>query len=100
MYFIPKNTKKEKIMALIKQKVYLITEQQRDGLLNYLLNRPYKEVAAGVEFLNNAPTTTINVEVPEEVKNAAQLEESQTDVQEKPEIQVVNSETENVAVFQ
>jgi len=86
-------------MAQVKQKVYLITEQQRDGLLNYLLNRPYKEVAAGVEFLNNAPTTMVNIEVPNELKNTASSEESKKEIEEKSEIEVVNSATEEVAVF-
>ena len=36
-------------MAKVKQKVYLMTEQQRDALLNYLLNQPYREVAGGVQ---------------------------------------------------
>ncbi len=76
-------------MAQVKQKVYLITEQQRDGLLNYLLNRPYKEVAAGVEFLNNAPTSIVNIEVPDELKNMAGLEESKKDVDEESEIELV-----------
>lgn len=53
-------------MAKVKQKVYLMTEQQRDALLNYLLNQPYREVAGGVQFLTNAPTTVLNLEVPEE----------------------------------
>ena len=86
-------------MAQVKQKVYLITEQQRDGLLNYLLNRPYKEVAAGVEFLNNAPTTTVNIEVPDEVEKMASLQESKTDIEKKSEIEVVNSAKEEEAVF-
>ncbi|NJO28586.1 MAG: hypothetical protein HC874_14350 [Richelia sp. SL_2_1] len=43
-----------------------MTEQQRDALLNYLLNQPYREVAGGVQFLTNAPTTVLNLEVPEE----------------------------------
>lgn len=42
------------------QKVYLITEAQRDALLSYLQERPYKEVAAGIEFLLNATTATLN----------------------------------------
>lgn len=53
-------------MSKVKQKVYLVTEQQRDALLNYLLNRPYREVAGGVQFLSNAPTTILDLEVPED----------------------------------
>ena len=53
-------------MSKVKQKVYLMTEQQRDALLNYLLNQPYREVAGGVQFLTNAPSTVLNLDVPEE----------------------------------
>ena len=45
-------------MTVSQQKVYLITDTQRDALLSYLQERPYKEVAAGVEFLLNATTAT------------------------------------------
>ena len=47
-------------MTTSQQKVYLITEPQRDALLSYLQERPYKEVAAGIEFLLNATTATLN----------------------------------------
>jgi hypothetical protein len=53
-------------MTQVKQTVYLISEQQRTALLNYLQDRPFREVAAGIQFLMNAPTATLNVEVPEE----------------------------------
>jgi hypothetical protein len=53
-------------MATIKRSVYLVSEQQRNALLNYLQDRPYREVAAGIEFLLNAPTANLNVDVPEE----------------------------------
>lgn len=52
-------------MSKVKQTVYLITEQQRDALVNYLQNRPFREVAAGIQFLTTAPTAVLNVEVPE-----------------------------------
>jgi|LakMenE01Jun11ns_1017448.scaffolds.fasta_scaffold8354971_1 hypothetical protein len=48
-------------MTTSSQKVYLITEPQRDALLSYLQERPYKEVAAGIEFLLNATTATLNI---------------------------------------
>ncbi|MEH1767381.1 MAG: hypothetical protein V7L27_12755 [Nostoc sp.] len=89
-------------MAQVKQKVYLITEQQRDGLLNYLLNRPYREVATGVEFLNNAPTTLLNIEVPnEQLGNLVGEEESksQIDAEDKPKIEVLTAPTEELAIF-
>ena len=89
-------------MPQIQKKVYLITQEQRDALLNYLLNRPYREVATGVEFLNNAPTTMVNLEVTNE-----QLEsitgrtqpESQTKAQDEKEIQIANAPTEKLGVF-
>ena len=89
-------------MPQIQKKVYLITQEQRDALLNYLLNRPYREVATGVEFLNNAPTTMVNLQVTNEqlesIPGAPQLE-SQTKVQEEEEIQIANAPTEESGVF-
>ena len=89
-------------MPQIQKKVYLITQEQRDALLNYLLNRPYREVATGVEFLNNAPTTMVNLQVTNEqlesMPGAPQLE-SQTKVQEEEEIQIANAPTEESGVF-
>jgi hypothetical protein len=37
------------------QKQYLISHETRDALLSYLFNRPYAEVARGVEMLNALP---------------------------------------------
>ncbi len=53
-------------MTQVKQTVYLISEQQRSALLNYLQDRPFREVAAGIQFLMNAPTAALNVDVPED----------------------------------
>jgi hypothetical protein len=53
-------------MAKVKQTVYLITEQQRDAIIGYLQNRPYREVASGIQFLMNAPTAVLNVDMPED----------------------------------
>lgn len=53
-------------MAKVKQTVYLITEQQRDAIVSYLQNRPYREVASGIQFLVNAPTAVLNVDTPED----------------------------------
>lgn len=47
-------------MTAAQQKVYLITEPQRDALLSYLQERPYKEVASGIEFLLNATTAVLS----------------------------------------
>ena len=89
-------------MPQIQRKVYLITQEQRDALLNYLLNRPYREVAAGVEFLKNAPNTMVNLQVPDD-----QLEsisgETQAESQIKPQgeepIVIANAPVEESPVF-
>lgn len=90
-------------MAKVKQKVYLLSEQQRNALLNYLLSRPYREVAGGVEFLQNAPTTMVNIEVPDErVNSVVALEESKSGDKEEStdtEVEVINSSEEGTAVF-
>ncbi len=78
-------------MAKVKQKVYLITEQQRNGLLNYLLNRPYREVAGAIQLLGKAPTTEINLEVPDEqsegmvTQEESKVEESKVDMYDQEE---------------
>lgn len=89
-------------MPQIQKKVYLITQEQRDALLNYLLNRPYREVATGVEFLNNAPTTMVNLQVTNEQLESmtgATQPESQTQAQQEEEIQIANAPTEESGVF-
>lgn len=52
-------------MATVKRSVYLVSEQQRNALLNYLKERPYQEVASGIQMLLNAPTAQVDVEMPE-----------------------------------
>lgn len=84
-------------MPIVQQKVYLITEQQREALLNYFFNRPYREVAGGVEFLTKAPTTVLNVEVPEESERMSQEQESTLEKKEEPT--EVPSVSEQYAVF-
>jgi hypothetical protein len=89
-------------MAQVQQKVYLLTEQQRDALLNYLLNRPYREVATGVQFLNNAPTTILNIEVPDEQLGnmaAKQESKSQINLEEESKIAVIPAPKEELNVF-
>ncbi|WP_375473914.1 hypothetical protein [uncultured Nostoc sp.] len=87
-------------MTKVKQKVYLITEQQRDALLNYLLNRPYREVASGVQFLTNAPTTVVNVDVPEEESTSLSVEQPyKTDREQELKVETVPSYTEELALF-
>jgi hypothetical protein len=67
-------------MSKVERTVYLISEQQREALLGYLQNRPYREVAAGIQFLVNAPTASVNVEIPnEEINNLAEGNESSND---------------------
>ncbi len=36
-------------------KAYIITEELRKGLLDYLMDKPYKEVAQGIAMLNQLP---------------------------------------------
>ncbi|MDZ7965042.1 MAG: hypothetical protein RM368_08700 [Nostoc sp. DedSLP03] len=88
-------------MAQVQQKVYLITEQQRDALLNYLLNRPYREVANGVQFLNNAPTTIVNIEVPdEEMNNISNEHKSQNQSSNNMDIPIQTAtSSEELAIF-
>jgi len=86
-------------MTTVQQKVYFITEEQRDALLNYLLNRPYGEVANGVQFLTNAPTTVLNVKLPEEKSASISAEESQLDTVQEVELEKVPSPTEDFAVL-
>ena len=87
-------------MTKVKQKVYLISEQQRDALLNYLLNRPYREVAGGVQFLTNAPTTVLNIETPEEESIGMQEQEESSAIEEQTsKLEMVPSAPEKYAVF-
>ncbi|RZM76623.1 hypothetical protein [Leptolyngbya iicbica] len=63
-------------MATTKRTVYLISEQQRNALLNYLQDRPYREVAAGIQLLLNAPTAKIDVELPDDAPAEAEASEA------------------------
>ena len=75
-------------MSKVERTVYLISEQQREALLGYLQNRPYREVAAGIQFLVNAPTASVNVDLPDEQSMAATLAAEE----------VVEAETRELAV--
>jgi hypothetical protein len=67
-------------MAKVEQAIYCITEAQRNALLKYLLERPYREVAIAVQFLTNAPSAFVNVEVPDEMAvNKSAEEQSKPD---------------------
>ncbi|HEY9813586.1 MAG TPA: hypothetical protein V6D31_08620 [Candidatus Sericytochromatia bacterium] len=63
-------------MAKVQQTVYLITEQQREALINYLQNRPFREVAVAIQFLTNAPNAVLNVENPDPQPSASETEQS------------------------
>jgi hypothetical protein len=76
-------------MTTSQQKVYLITESQQEALLNYLQNRPYKEVAAGIQFLINAPTAVLNIRTQD-------LEEPMGDV--KPEEETITELTPEISI--
>jgi hypothetical protein len=38
------------------EEAFIITKTVRDAILNYLMGRPYAEVAKGVEMLQNLPS--------------------------------------------
>lgn len=69
-------------MATVKRSVYLVSEQQRNALLNYLKERPYQEVAAGIQMLLNAPTAQVDVEMPDEPASAEEQPQSERAEQE------------------
>jgi hypothetical protein len=71
-------------MAQVQQKVYLISEEQRAALLNYLQERPFKEVATGIQFLLNSPTATLNVEAPDSEETESSGEAIPAEVVEVP----------------
>ena len=39
----------------------LITQVQRSALIEYLSKQPYQEVAAGINFLRDAPLVNVNL---------------------------------------
>jgi hypothetical protein len=75
-------------MATVQRSVYLISEQQRTALLGYLQDRPYREVATGIQFLLNAPTANLNVDVPEEELVQLSEEAAATEVEEAKEMAI------------
>ena len=86
-------------MAKVQQKVYLLSEQQREALLNYLSSRPYREVAGGVQFLTNAPTTVLNLEVPEESIVMPEQQEYSMGEEQESQLEMAPSAPEQYAVF-
>ena len=89
-------------MAQVKQKVHLITEQQRNGLLNYLLNRPYREVAVAIQVLAQAPTTEVNLEVPDDQLETQSTQEEpriNADALQQSKLELVTPPTEELPVF-
>ncbi len=73
-------------MTTVKRTVFLISEQQRNALLSYLQDRPYREVAAGIQFLLNAPTASLNVDAPEEQIDGLSLPEVASETQATEEM--------------
>jgi hypothetical protein len=73
-------------MTTAKRTVFLISEQQRNALLNYLQDRPYREVATGIQFLLNAPTATLNVDAPEEQIEGLALPEGEAESKGQEEV--------------
>jgi len=39
----------------------LITQVQRNALIEYLSKQPYQEIAAGINFLRDAPLVNVNL---------------------------------------
>ena len=39
----------------------LISQEQRNALIDYLVKMPYQDVAAGISFLREAPVVNVNV---------------------------------------
>jgi hypothetical protein len=72
-------------MTTVKRTVFLISEQQRNALLSYLQDRPYREVATGIQFLLNAPTATLNVDAPEEQIEGLALPEGEVEPEAQEE---------------
>jgi hypothetical protein len=68
-------------MTTVKRTVFLISEQQRNALLSYLQDRPYREVAAGIQFLLDAPTAALNVDAPEDQIDGLSLPEGSSQPQ-------------------
>jgi len=41
----------------------LISQEQRNALIEYLAKMPYQDVAAGINFLQEAPVVNVNINV-------------------------------------
>ncbi|MEB3200187.1 MAG: hypothetical protein VKK62_06640 [Synechococcaceae cyanobacterium] len=39
----------------------LISQEQRNALIDYLAKMPYQDVAAGISFLREAPVVNVNI---------------------------------------
>jgi hypothetical protein len=44
----------------------LISQEQRNALIEYLAKMPYQDVAAGINFLQEAPVVNVNINVPKD----------------------------------
>ncbi len=43
----------------------LISQEQRNALIEYLSTMPYQDVAAGITFLREAPVINVTITMPE-----------------------------------
>ncbi|BDA75222.1 hypothetical protein CAL7716_093880 [Calothrix sp. PCC 7716] len=77
----------------------MVTEQQRDALLDYLLSRPYREVAGGVQFLSNAPNTILDLEVPEDESANMPLQQKSTAEADQALLEASTTPAEEFAVL-
>jgi len=44
----------------------LISQEQRNALIDYLAKMPYQDVAAGISFLREAPVVNVTISMPNE----------------------------------
>lgn len=52
----------------------LISMQQRTALIEYLAKQPYEDVASGIEFLRDAPSVNVTLNVSDSVDIASTTE--------------------------
>jgi len=52
----------------------LISMQQRTALIEYLAKQPYEDVASGIEFLRDAPSVNVTLNVSDNADIASTTE--------------------------
>ena len=51
----------------------LISQAQRNALIEYLAKQPYQDVAAGIAFLQDAPVVNVNLSLGHEAGSSSSL---------------------------